>query len=273
MSSLLATRQQQLMAYLQGTPTLDQDSIHSHIVTQGNVDTEKRLAIYQNAYQIRLKETIDTDHNILGLYLGDDLYEEMMNSFIKRHPSAQFSLRHFADPLIDFLNQQAPFNEHPQIAELARFERLLLNAFDARDTSMATLEQLKKTAPEKWPQIQLRFHPSLQIFESDWNVVNIWQNLKQDVNPPEPVIENNVWLVWRNVERLTEFKPLDCVAQTMLNGFQKGLHFEDICQVLLEQVPEHQVSERALSVIVNWLELGLIHKIISEPASSLLAHP
>jgi len=273
MSSLLATRQQQLMAYLQGTPTLDQDSIHSHIVTQGNVDTEKRLAIYQNAYQIRLKETIDTDHNILGLYLGDDLYEEMMNSFIKRHPSGQFSLRHFADPLIDFLNQQAPFNEHPQIAELARFERLLLNAFDARDTSIATLEQLKKTAPEKWPKIQLRFHPSLQIFESDWNVVNIWQNLKQDTNPPEPVLGKNAWLVWRNVERLTEFRPIDAVAFTMLNGFQQGKDFADICLSLLELVPEHRVSERAVSVIINWLKLGLIHKIISEPTSSLLSNP
>ncbi len=271
MSSLLATRQQQLMAYLQGTQTLDQGSIHSHIVKQGNVDTEKRLGIYQNAYQLRLKETIDTDHNILGLYLGDDLYEDMMNNFIERNPSEQFSLRHFADPLIDFLNQQAPFNEHPQIAELARFERLLLNAFDALDTSRANLEQLKTTAPEKWPHMQLRFHPSLQIFVSDWNVVNIWQNLKQDTNPPEPVLEKNSWLVWRNFERLTEFRPLDCVALNMLNGFQNGLHFEDICQALLEQVPEHQVSERALSVIVNWLELGLIHKIITEPASSILA--
>jgi hypothetical protein len=57
----------------------------------------------------------------------------------------------------------------------------------------------------------------------------------------------------------------DPVALTMLNGFQTGLHFEDICQELLKLMPEHQVSERALSVIVDWLELGIIHKIICEP--------
>jgi hypothetical protein len=264
MSALLAKRQQQLMAYLQGTPSLD-EGIHTHIVKQGNVDTHKRLKIYQNAYQLRLKETIDTDHNILGLYLGDEWYEQMMNGFIALNPSQQFSLRHFADPLINFLNQQAPFNDHPQIAELARFERLLLSAFDALDTPRATLEQLKATSPENWPNIQLRFHPSLQIFKSHWNVVTMWQCLKQDNTPPEPVSQENAWLVWRNIERLTEFRPLDPVALTMLNGFQTGLHFEDICQELLKLMPEHQVSERALSVIVDWLELGIIHKIICEP--------
>jgi hypothetical protein len=85
--------------------------------------------------------------------------------------------------------------------------------------------------------------------------------------PPEPVRQDNAWLVWRKVKRLTEFRPLDPVVLIMLNGFQTGLHSEDICQDLLKLMPEHQVSERALSVIIDWLELGIIHKIICEPIS------
>jgi len=261
MTTTLAQRQQQLLAYMQGHTAKGEDDIFQHIVQQGKVATGQRLGIYQNAYSVRLKETIDTDHQILGRYLGDDLYEQMMEEFIALCPSQHFSLRHFADPLPDFLNGQTPFSEHPQIAELARFERLLLSAFDARDTTRATLDQLTQLKQDKWPNIKLRFHPSVQLFVSQWNVVNMWQQLKQDQTPPEPVQEKNAWLVWRNHERLTEFRPIDNIAVTMLEMFQRGINFADVCQALLEQVPEHKVSEVALSHLLNWLELGLIHMI------------
>jgi len=261
MSASLAQRQQQLMAYLQGHAPMGKDHIHHHVVQQGKMATSQRLGIYQNAYNMRLKETIDTDHQILGRYLGDELYEQMMNEFIRLRPSQHFSLRHFADPLPDFLIAQAPFNGHPQIAELSRFERLLLCAFDAFDTDRATLDQLKSLAQDKWPNISLRFHPSVQLFVSSWNVVAMWQQLKQNQTPPDPVSEKNAWLVWRNVERLTEFRPIDNTALAMLEMFQQGKNFADVCQSLLEVVPEHQVSELALSHLLNWLELGLIHRI------------
>ncbi len=190
MSASLAQRQQQLMAYLQGHAPMGKDHIHHHVVQQGKVATSQRLGIYQNAYNMRLKETIDTDHQILGRYLGDELY-----------------------------------NGHPQIAELARFERLLLCAFDAFDTDRATLNQLKSLAQDKWPNISLRFHPSVQLFVSSWNVVAMWQQLKQEQTPPDPVSEKNAWLVWRNVERLTEFRPIDNTALAMLEMFQQGKNF------------------------------------------------
>jgi len=264
MTNTLAQRQQQLLAYMQGHTAKSEDDICQHIVQQGKVATAQRLGIYQNAYNVRLKETIDTDHQILGRYLGDDLYEQMMEEFIALCPSQHFSLRHFADPLPDFLNGQAPFNEHPQIAELARFERLLLSVFDARDAKRATLDQITQLEQDKWPNIKLRFHPSVQLFVSQWNVVNMWQQLKQDQTPPEPVQEKNAWLVWRNQERFTEFRPVDNIAVAMLEMFQRGKNFADVCQALLEHLPEKEVSPTALNILLNWFEQGIIQYIKSD---------
>ncbi len=36
--------------------------IESAIVDQGSITLQTRLGIYQNAYRVRLKETIETDH-------------------------------------------------------------------------------------------------------------------------------------------------------------------------------------------------------------------
>ena len=138
MSGELREHQQQLMAYLLG-----QDStIADHVVDQGGITTDVRLGIYRNAYRIRLRETIDVDHPVLGTYLGDELFDRMVDGYIDQHPSSFSSLRQFADRLPKFLSTNTPFSEHPQIAELARFERLLLTAFDAADASSVPPQHL-----------------------------------------------------------------------------------------------------------------------------------
>ena len=151
--------QQQMMNYL----TDDELSIAQQIEDHGDISRDVRLHIYKNAYQMRLKETIDNDHPLLGMYLGDDLFDQMVSGYIKAYPSNNTSLRHFADLLPSFLASHSPFNKYPIISELARFERLLMVAFDAADTERFTQETLLDIEHEQWPNLVFRFHPSVQI--------------------------------------------------------------------------------------------------------------
>ena len=103
MSNTLAQQQKEFLACLQQLQPVNQSSFRRHVQESGLIDVNTRLGIYKNAYQVRLQETIDTDHTVLGQYLGDDLYQLMMNDYITQHPSHQFSLRHFSDELPNFL--------------------------------------------------------------------------------------------------------------------------------------------------------------------------
>ena len=264
MNDTLAQQQKEFLACLQQVQPVDQSSFRHHVQESGLIDVNTRLGIYKNAYQVRLQETINTDHTILGQYLGDDLYQLMMNDYINQHPSHQFSLRHFSDELPNFLQSHPPFNEHPQLAELARFERRLLNAFDAPNSECATFKMLQNLPTEQWPFLKLRFHPSVQILENSWNVVEIFKALQEDKVPPDAVIEANNWLLWRNHSRLTEFRPIDDIAFTMLNSFNKGRDFSQVCQALLEFIPEQEVSNTALQVLIYWLNSGVVARLVSD---------
>ena len=222
MSDTLAQQQKEFLACLQFQLPTEQATFRHQIQNNGKLDIKTRLAIYQNAYQIRLQETIDTDHNILGRYLGGELYELMMNEYINHYPSKQFSLRHFSEQLPAFLTLHSPFNEHPQISEIARFEQRLLNAFDAADGNRASFEELKELPSDSWPELKVRFHPSVQVLENRWNSVEIYQALKENQTPPEPLEKKNNWLLWRNTSRLTEFRPVDEIALSMLKSFQNN---------------------------------------------------
>ena len=254
MSSALDERQQQLLDFLLN----NDDAIKAHISEQKGINSELRLDIYRNAYRIRLRETIDVDHPVLGNYLGDELFDQMVAGYIDKHPSSNKSLRQYADQLPHFLTLHEPFKQHPQISELARFERILLSAFDAADQIPLPASALTSIPAEHWPDLIVRFHPSVQCFQSDWNVVEIWQALKEQRSPPDPKQETVRWLIWRNNDRLTEFRSLNEIEYLLLQGCLKGRSFSLLCEDLLNHIDEESIAPQLVKTISQWLEKGLI---------------
>ena len=139
-------------------------NVNGYIADGGLIDKQTRLNIYTNAYKLRLRGVIDTDHEILSYYLGDELFDQLVEGYINDHPSTHTSLRSYCENIPDYLKNNAPFNEHPVIAELARFEQTLLFAFDANDSSTSNIFDLDRLSVEEWPSIKIRFHPSVQLF-------------------------------------------------------------------------------------------------------------
>jgi len=238
------------------------DEIAQLIVDQGAVDRYSRLNIYKNAYIVRLTKCIETDHPILAIYLGNDLFEKMANDYIAGHPSIYTSLRQYCDHLPDYLSQHEPFKSVPILAEIAIFERLMMSAFDAADTDQrAKVEQLQKIPPENWPTIQLEFHPSVTVFEANWNSVESWQALKDENTPEEAKETQAYWLIWRGEDQLTQFRNIPLEAYLMFNCFRDHYHFAEVCEFLLEHISEDQIGPLTVQHLTNWLEMGVIHKI------------
>ncbi len=242
--------------------TVGDDSLSQHVVNQGPVTTHTRLHIYANAYRQRLRETIDNDHPILGMYLGDKLFDQMVSGYINSNPSSSYSLRYFADRLPIFLRDAATFREHPIIAELAEFERKLLTVFDAPDAEPVLISALLEQPQESWPNMTLRLHPSVQVFTCEWNAVETWQAIKSEKSPPHNKRNaQRKWLMWRNKDRLTEFSSLSPVQNTVLHATLSGQGFSQICEFLLDILPAEEVSQLALETIMEWINNGIVTKL------------
>lgn len=257
--SSLQQLQHEFIAYL----LHGDEQIAERVVEQAPVSRAIRLQIYRNAYRVRLRETLDTDHQVLGLYMGDDLFEQMVNDYIDRHPSPYRSLRFFADALPDFLRHTAPFADHPQLAELAAFERRLLASFDAADVERIDLSALVALAPTEWPTMRLQFHPSVQLFWASWNSVEIWQALKAETLPPVATPQpDSGWLLWRGEDRLTQFHSISPVATECLQHFLQGGNFAGACEQLARVTPHADVAAEAVNLLAAWLGEGLLVRIL-----------
>lgn len=97
------------------------------------------------------------------------------------------------------MKTHTPFNDYPIISELAQFKRLLLTTFDAADSTRLTINDLQEMPELAWPELVLRFHPSVQIAHFSYNSVESWQALKAEKAPDEAINKENVWLVWRTI--------------------------------------------------------------------------
>ena len=235
------------------------DEVAEHVLDDAQLGHQFRLEIYKSAYRIRLTKCIEGDHPVLCSYLGDELFELMARGYISHCPSSHPSLRYFCERLPDYLKQTAPFSQTPILAEIAAFERTLMAAFDAPDSPVADKDSLQTIPPDDWPNLQVRFHPSVRLFTTQWNSIVSWQALKNEAIPPAALQTNEQhWLIWRGRDRLTEFRSLAPAGLWLYDAFRNGNNLATACEALLEILPEAEISESAVTYLAGWLESGLI---------------
>ncbi|MBV7314736.1 DNA-binding domain-containing protein [Shewanella sp. NIFS-20-20] len=241
-----------------------QAQLSAHIHSDSQADLQQRLGIYASAYRLRLIEAIETDHPFLGLYLGDEMFDSMVNAYIEAYPSTARSLRQFGDKLPTFLAEHSQWRQYPQLAELAQFERLLLASFDGADSDRLGFSDLQAVAPPLWPSCRIGFHPSVQLCNQHTNAVAMWQALKVD-NPP-PALEQQAyhWLLFRNHERLTEFISLTPWQAELVQHLLEGQNFAELCEQLQAYFSVDQIPVQLMACLQHWFHLGVISRLTYE---------
>ncbi|QTL37594.1 DNA-binding domain-containing protein [Pseudoalteromonas viridis] len=223
----LAKLQQAFVDMLTGA---DNDLLN-HIAPQPGLDTKDRAAIYHNAYRIRLTKVLEQDHEMLGRYLGDELFDQMVAGFLSHYPSQDPSLRHFGDRLPEYLANEPPFSAHGILSEMAAFERLLLHAFDAPDDTRLSIQALQQVPANLWPNVIFTLHPSVRLLCCQFASVESWQALKQADTPPQPELSSpRYWLIVREASLRTAFHPLSHSDYVCLKTIRDELPFSFVCE-------------------------------------------
>jgi len=237
------------------------DALATCVVDEGAITLANRLDIYRNAYNVRFVEALANDHEMLQRYIGEQAFSELVQEYVTEHPSTVPSLRFFGDQLPQFLVTNERYGGLPLLAELASFERALLDVFDAPDADHLGLDHLQNVPPDRWPEIKFSFHPSIRFFGVQHNCVEVWQAMKQEIEPPIAQSQEATWLLWRNPDRLSEFRSLSSDEAAALQLATDDSPFSEICEAMLAWLPVDQVAGRAAGLVRHWVETGLICRL------------
>ena len=254
--SSLQHLQNEFMNHLLGEPS----DIVQHVQSTPTYSATERLNVYAYAYKARLKEALETDYEKLHSYLGDEQFDQLLELYIKKHPSKHTSLRHFSVSMAALLSEEEPYAQLPILAEIATIEASFANSFDAKDANVATLDSLAALPPDSWETLNFSFQPSLQLLPLSFNSFDIWKALGDEQSPPEtePFKQANMWIIWRDIELISRYRPLSEAEAAVLSLAVIGIPFPAICEELLNHFNEDETPLKAIGFLQTWVQEGLI---------------
>jgi hypothetical protein len=233
------------------------------VVGSANVSAPRRLAIYYDAYRLRLIEALDSNCPILHAWMGDDEFEQLGLTYLEAHPSTHFSIRYFGDRLSEYLASAENYRGKPYLAEMAALEWAMSEAFDAPDSPVVGLDAMASIPPEAWPEMRMALHASVRRLDLRWNVPTIWKAIKEEQAPGEPAAGEwpQPWLVWRQDLKIF-FRSLSVDEAWAIDAVRKGETFASICEDLVEWIDAQNVALHAAGLLKRWMIDGMIVNIV-----------
>lgn len=216
------------------------------------VPATARLAIYSEAYRLRLADALASTLPRLQQLLGKDEFARIANEYIDSNPSSYPSIRWFGDRLPALLERS--YRDRPWIAELAGWEWAVASSFDAADGEPIAVEALGAVAPEHWPTLQFQFHPSVQVLRMKTNAPTLFKALGEDASPPAGIRldEPQAWLIWRESLK-TQYRSLAADEAAALDNARDGGTFESLCDTLCEWHEPEAVPMQAAGMLKRWV--------------------
>jgi len=223
------------------------------------VPAATRLAVYSNAYRIRLADALANNMPHLRDLLGEE-FAAVAARYIDDHPSQFASIRWFGDRLAQELERSHA--QRPWVAELARWEWALAASFDATDAPTVGIESLASVAPGDWGELRLEFHPSVQQFELKTNAQALFKAMSEEQPVPQPAIldQPQPWLLWRQ-DLKTQYRSLDPAESAAFAAIRNGGTFGDMCEVLCEWHEADAVPLAAAAMLKRWIVEDLLIRL------------
>lgn len=217
------------------------------------VPVATRLAVYSNAYRIRLAEALGANVPQLQQLLGDEAFGAIANAYVDGHPSQFASIRWFGDRLAERLAHSHA--SQPWLAELAHWEWSLAAAFDALDAETVGVDCLAAVAPGEWADLKLQFHPSVHVLELATNAQALFKALSEEQPAPQPAIlpQPQPWLLWRQNDFKTQYRSLEPAEVAALAAMRASGTFGDMCEILCEWHDAGEVPLVAAGMLKRWL--------------------
>lgn len=222
----------------------------------------QRFDVYQNGYLQRLTEFLANDYGQLQRYLGDTRFSAMAKAYATRHPPDNPNARWFSRHLPVFLKDTAPYRRHPEVAELARLEQALNDAFDGPDSNIVTMADLAAIDPTRFSEVRFELAPTAQKFSVTTNVSSLWSCLKCDEKPPCAIDLDSPSqiLVWRQASG-SRFRLLGEEEAMAIDGVAQGLSFGTICEMIAVYEDADGAALRTAGYLRGWLEAEIIARV------------
>ncbi len=212
-------------------PLAELDSV---IRPSAALTSNARLEIYVDAYYERLLECLRQEFCGTQYAVGEELFDALAFGYLQSYPSRSYTLGQLGASFAEYLDkhrlhaQEAPAGVPATwpdfVVELAQFERVQREVFDAEGTERGNLldfDALASVAPEHWPGLRLTLAPCLRLFHAMHPVHEFWQSYREESGPASAELAQT-WVAVNRRNYTIERHALSATQYALLSSLAAG---------------------------------------------------
>ena len=203
------------------------------------LSSKDRLAIYHNAYRVRLIDVLLDTFEHTAIYLGDDWFRQLAAAYVQSHHSTHNNIGLYGREFPAYLAAQLA--DDLEVAELANMDWKLRRAFDGPDSTVMTLVHMQQLASA---ENKIR---QLQPVETQPPAVE---------RLPQPVDV----LIWRK-EQPPHFRSLSPIEATAIRCICSGHTLDAIGEILVQDFPDIDAVTEFGQMLPRWIEDQMLARV------------
>jgi len=221
------------------------------------LSSQDRLAIYHNAYRVRLIDVLMDAFEHTAAYLGDDWFHQLASAYVQSHNSTHNDIGLYGQEFPRFLAEQ--FADDKEVAELAFLDWKLRRAFDGADSSVMTHDHLAQIANMEPQSCSLKPVPTLNLCTHHFNTLDIWHAINKDEHPPvvELLPQPVDVLIWRKGHS-PHFRSLSTIESAAITFVCSGHTLNAIGAKLEKNFPDADVAKEFGRMLHRWIDDHLL---------------
>ncbi|WP_075795156.1 MNIO family bufferin maturase [Massilia putida] len=144
----------------------------------------RRFGIYRGNLGAHWSRALSSAYPVLRRLVGDEFFDALARVYGRAHPAVDPDLNRFGAALPDFVAGFVPAADYPYLADVARLEWSVHEAWFAPDAD-GPAATLAGFAPDAFEAARAVLHPSLRLHASPWATAALW-HAHQDGGPDFP---------------------------------------------------------------------------------------
>jgi hypothetical protein len=232
--------------------------------------SDARLEIYVNAYHERLLECLRQEFCGTQYAVGEELFDALAFGYLQSYPSRSYTLGQLGVSFAVYLDehrhhaqetpQGAPATWADFVVELAQFERVQREVFDAEGTERGNVldfDEVASVAPEHWPDLRLTLAPCLRLFRATHPVHEFWQAYREESSPAAPG-PRETWVAVNRRDYFIERHALSAAQYALLWGLAAGRPLSEAigAAAAVDKDPDGSLAEQLGNWFAFWSRQG-----------------
>ena len=141
----------------------------------GNGDrTRDAISIYRNTSTSATIDALRDNYPVTQKLVGQEMFDGIAWEFATACPTDTPVLATYGLAFAPWIEVQPWASDIPYLADVARFERLHVEALFAADAEPLAMEALADVVPDQWTEIQLILHPATRCGWVETPAMQIW---------------------------------------------------------------------------------------------------